>query len=73
MKIFKDSLGISSLEDRVKILEDKVEKYETALSVIANAITLNSRNVIELSKYIKRIVDAAGVGMHVKDDDNVFH
>ena len=73
MKIFKDTLGISSLEDRISSLEGRVEIYEDALMNITNAIKLNSRNVVELSKYIREIVEAAGVAVESRAKEDVYH
>ena len=73
MKIFKDTLGISSLEGRISLLENRVEKYETALETIASVLKQNSKNVVELSRYIREIIDAAGLEVESRNKNDVYH
>lgn len=73
MKIFKDTLGISSLEGRISLLENRVEKYETVLETIASVLKQNSKNVVELSRYIREIIDAAGLEVESRNKNDVYH
>jgi uncharacterized coiled-coil protein SlyX len=75
MKIFKKYLGIDGLEDRIEILEQRVDNHEKALQLIADALKKNSQNVVELSKYIRKIIDLANRELRLErtKEDDVFH
>ena len=74
LKIFKDGLGVTELEARVLALEQRVLKYEDALMKLAEAIRLNSKNVVELSQCIARIVEIADQELaRGSNKENVYH
>ena len=75
MKIFKEYLGVSSLEERVAVLEQRIERHEHVLKVIAEALRKNSSSVVELSQYLRKIVDIATNEIKSKkeNEDDIFH
>lgn len=74
MKIFKDNLGVTELEERITKLEERVSKYEDALVKVAEAVRTNSKNVSELSKCIARAIEIANQELSKQvGKENVYH
>jgi hypothetical protein len=56
MKFLKDNLGVSDLETRVKILEDRIDQHEVAIRAMADAIRSHSANILIMSDHIKNLI-----------------